>query len=84
VKVKITLELEVPDYIGEWSDGEVAQNFFEEIIQPITSHHLHAQMVLLKYTPSHNVEEFLKHHQEWIKYMENCKYTIERLTPPPV
>ena len=79
-KVTITMTVDVPD-IEDWSDEELAQNLFDDMINYMTISHLHDAvewMALSKGVESSSEMMISKHHSLWGRIVKSGEWTFER------
>lgn len=79
-KVTITMTVDVPG-IENYSDAELSQNLFDDMINYMTVSHFHDAvkwMALSKGVESSSEYLISKHHSQWGKIVDSGEWTFER------
>ena len=80
MKVRLTIDLDIPDECGEWGDDFIYQYLFDVYVNYVTiSHCRDAVQWCGKANESPTAERIYKQHQLWGKITSQPEWTMERL-----
>lgn len=81
MKVKLEIEFEVPDKLSKFSDTELREAFWEELLRYAAVSHL-ADALRWATNDTLNSNKISEHHQVWGKYLDKGKITSFEIVKP--
>lgn len=82
MKIQITIELDLPDNMQEWSDPEIGQELFTNYVNYVHSQHLIDTLQWMTQTAEsggHLYPELIaKNHKMWANISNNVKWSFTR------
>lgn len=83
MKLRLTIDIELPDNCAEWSDAELRQVVFDAYINYNTCSHLQDAMKWLvesgKREDATTAKIIQKHHNDWADISSAAVWSMERL-----
>lgn len=76
MKIKLEIELEIPDECKEWSDGELSQYVFDNYTNYVTVQHSSQVLDCYDIKDDFMKQHMIDHHKEWADIGKSAKVKI--------
>ncbi len=82
MKIKLTIELDLPDTMSDWNDSELRQVVFDEYVNFSTISHLSESIDWKTRGDSSLNEMIAQKHHDWSKICNSAVWEIDRVAVP--